>query len=335
MLLDDVSLEQSVCTRQREWIYYPYSFEPLAMLQEQSFFYHNDPNGCPTRLLDTDGKVVWAAWHDALGKVDSLLVNQVDNPLRMQGQYFDGETGLYYNRYRYFDLVICAFVSQDPLGFSCKKGRGGKQERLRELANDDKLSSALRGEIKRDINQIKRGKRTNIRVPQGYQLAHRRGKEARNGFGYNHSDLQVITNLRTQHKIDGHGKKRGRIMNQKEFDAVVKLPAEKRYEYFIKKVVDSEEVWGLFNNGWATTQDDNGNILIPFWPKMEFAKYCAKDEWEDYAPEKIDLDEYIDEWLTGMEGDGNNPSIFWNNIDSVMVEVDTLLKDLNTEFENY
>ena len=34
----------------------------------------------------------------------------------MQGQYEDSETGLYYNRYRYFDANICAYVSQDPLG---------------------------------------------------------------------------------------------------------------------------------------------------------------------------------------------------------------------------
>ena len=34
----------------------------------------------------------------------------------MQGQYEDQETGLYYNRYRYFDPNICAYVSQDPLG---------------------------------------------------------------------------------------------------------------------------------------------------------------------------------------------------------------------------
>jgi RHS repeat-associated protein len=34
----------------------------------------------------------------------------------MQGQYEDEETGLYYNRYRYYDPVISAYVSQDPLG---------------------------------------------------------------------------------------------------------------------------------------------------------------------------------------------------------------------------
>ena len=87
-------------------------------------------------------------------------------------------------------------------------GRSGKQKRLRDIADDDKVSTSLIGEIKRDINEIKRGKRKNIRVPKGHELAHRRGKEARNAFGYEESDLQVIKNHRTQHKIDGYGKGR-------------------------------------------------------------------------------------------------------------------------------
>ncbi|WP_304519335.1 polymorphic toxin type 8 domain-containing protein [Clostridium estertheticum] len=87
------------------------------------------------------------------------------------------------------------------------KGRGGKQKRLREIVKDDKVSCTISGEIKRDINEIKKGKRGSIRVPSGYEMAHKRGYEARNGYGYEHSDLQIIENHRTQHKIDGYGKK--------------------------------------------------------------------------------------------------------------------------------
>jgi RHS repeat-associated protein len=36
----------------------------------------------------------------------------------MQGQYWDDEIGLSYNRYRYFDPQICSFISQDPIGFA-------------------------------------------------------------------------------------------------------------------------------------------------------------------------------------------------------------------------
>ena len=121
--------EEPVCTRWREWIYYPGSFEPLAMVEQASldkdkaqperiYYYANDPNGCPTRLLDETGKVVWAALYDAWGKVKKLPANEVDQPLRLQGQYFDAETGLYYNRFRYYCPEIGAFVSQDPLGLT-------------------------------------------------------------------------------------------------------------------------------------------------------------------------------------------------------------------------
>lgn len=88
------------------------------------------------------------------------------------------------------------------------KGRTGKQVRLKEIANDPKVSSALRGSIKSDINAMKRGKRKSLRVPKGHQLAHRRGFEARKGFGYEYSDLQTIRSHRTQHHYDNNGKKR-------------------------------------------------------------------------------------------------------------------------------
>ncbi|WP_284397977.1 RHS repeat-associated core domain-containing protein, partial [Pseudomonas putida] len=39
------------------------------------------------------------------------------NPLRFQGQYWDVETGLHYNRYRYYDPQIGRFIGKDPIGF--------------------------------------------------------------------------------------------------------------------------------------------------------------------------------------------------------------------------
>ena len=82
-------------------------------------------------------------------------------------------------------------------------GRSGKQARLREIADDDKVSSALRGEIKRDMNQIARGKRKTIRVPQGCHLAHRTGYSAKDGFSYAHADLQWIADHMRHHHFFG------------------------------------------------------------------------------------------------------------------------------------
>jgi len=107
----------------REYIYYPGGFRPLALLtqengQKQSWHYHCDPNGAPVRLTSPGGEVVWSERSGAWGEKGEVYASRIDNPLRFQGHYFDGETGLHYNRYRYYDPAIAAYISQDPLGLA-------------------------------------------------------------------------------------------------------------------------------------------------------------------------------------------------------------------------
>jgi RHS repeat-associated protein len=42
----------------------------------------------------------------------------IEQPFRFQGQQYDEETGLHYNRFRYYDPGVGRFVSQDPIGLS-------------------------------------------------------------------------------------------------------------------------------------------------------------------------------------------------------------------------
>ncbi len=114
------SAMQSLSDRRtlREFVYYPDSFIPLALLQgRRSYHYQNDPNGCPIRLIRGDGRLAWSALRDVWGTT-RVLVNEVHNPIRMQGQYEDAETGLHYNRHRYFDPHAGQFISQDPIGLN-------------------------------------------------------------------------------------------------------------------------------------------------------------------------------------------------------------------------
>jgi RHS repeat-associated protein len=104
----------------REYVYYPGTFEPLAVIDGdgQVYYYHNDVNGLPQELTRPNGDIVWSAAYDALGRLEKLLVDDVAQPLRFQGQYFDEETRLCYNRHRYFDPATCSFISQDPIGLA-------------------------------------------------------------------------------------------------------------------------------------------------------------------------------------------------------------------------
>ena len=100
--------------------------------------------------------------------------------------------------------AIVSEVAETSASILAKAGRTGKQARLRELAQDTKVSSADRGWIQQEMNSIVRGQRTNIRVPPGNVLAHRRGFEAKNGFSYKYSDLQNVDLHKLQHKYEGY-----------------------------------------------------------------------------------------------------------------------------------
>ncbi|WP_380180341.1 RHS repeat-associated core domain-containing protein [Kalamiella sp. sgz302252] len=107
----------------REYVYWPGSFRPFALLHKAeddrscSYYYHNDPNGCPVRLTSGSGKIVWEAQYLAWGGI-KRQTRQTDNPLRYQGQYYDRETGLHYNRHRYYNPECGSFISQDPIGLA-------------------------------------------------------------------------------------------------------------------------------------------------------------------------------------------------------------------------
>ena len=47
---------------------------------------------------------------------DKKFEYEVENNLRFQGQYFDEETGLHYNRFRYYSPDTGQFINQDPIG---------------------------------------------------------------------------------------------------------------------------------------------------------------------------------------------------------------------------
>ncbi|WP_235515370.1 RHS repeat domain-containing protein, partial [Achromobacter sp. Root83] len=86
-------------------------------------WYQCDHLGTPQELTDADGEIVWSAQYKAWGVAkeaisSAALAAGIRNPIRFQGQYLDYETGLHYNRHRYYDPEIGRFIAKDPIGFA-------------------------------------------------------------------------------------------------------------------------------------------------------------------------------------------------------------------------
>ena len=123
-LLSESSAEQSIL-----YVYEPSGFIPLAQQitsasnTKKIYYYHNDQIGTPHAVTSREGGVVWRSNSNVWGNRRNAS-QQLDEfkrhpqPLCFQGQYYDAETGLHYNRYRYYDPVIGRYITPDPLGLA-------------------------------------------------------------------------------------------------------------------------------------------------------------------------------------------------------------------------
>ncbi|TWC70046.1 RHS repeat-associated protein [Pseudomonas sp. SJZ103] len=107
--------------RHRSYLYEPNSFRPLVLLEgfgpkdTKPYHYQLDHLGTPQELTHPDGEIVWSAHYRAYGQISRLDKGKIDNPLRFQGQYFDQESGLHYNRHRYYNPDVGRYLTPDPV----------------------------------------------------------------------------------------------------------------------------------------------------------------------------------------------------------------------------
>ena len=144
------------------WVFEPESFAPLAKLTTtERFGIVTDHLGTPTAMLDEQGKHVWGADIGVYGDLRNVVGEKAACPFRWPGQYEDEETGLYYNRFRYYDPEAGGYVSQDPIRLM--GGLGLHRYVADSLSNTDPfgLSCNAQDELK-DLGELKGKSKTEI-----------------------------------------------------------------------------------------------------------------------------------------------------------------------------
>ena len=124
-----------------DWFHEPDSFRPVARRQAGALFHIvNDHLGTPKEMFSEGGALAWSVDHDTWGTVRHVGSRPVERgdywienvahdlsearpeavaqlcPIRFQGQWEDVESGLYYNRFRYYEPLAGQYASPDPIG---------------------------------------------------------------------------------------------------------------------------------------------------------------------------------------------------------------------------
>lgn len=105
----------------------------------------------------------------------------------------------------------------------------------------------------------------------------------------------------------------------------------KKYKYFLNKIVDTLEMWGIFcsnENAWATKSLDGNDSLILF-PEKEFVEYYINKNECGGVPRKINLLEFLYEWTVALPkpfyvvlyGDNNKFYTIQKITDDIYVEL--------------
>jgi RHS repeat-associated protein len=120
----DKLIAESSDSHYQTYLYEYGSFRPLALITGEgadnahAYFYHLDQVGTPLEITGHDGAIAWAVDYHAYGNVARERVQEITSPLRFQGQYYDEETGLHYNRHRYYSPETGRYITVDPIGLA-------------------------------------------------------------------------------------------------------------------------------------------------------------------------------------------------------------------------
>lgn len=109
-------LHERVGSTKRDYIYL--GGEPIALVKNGTLYYiHNDHLGRPELVTNSAKSVVWSSQNNAFGNTPGTdLIGNLN--IGFPGQYYDIESGTYYNYFRTYDSLTGRYLQSDPIGLN-------------------------------------------------------------------------------------------------------------------------------------------------------------------------------------------------------------------------
>lgn len=128
-------------------------------------------------------------------------------------------------------------------------------------------------------------------------------------------------------------------LTDKEISALLDKSAEVRYRYSIKRIADADCLWTTIvsSDGCYCLIAGNGCQMLPIWPFKEYAEMYLSGKAVGFDVISIDLNKFENE-VIDIICDNNFPLAVFPISDGdtgKIVDLDTFVKDLSVELENY
>ena len=146
------------------WVFNEDDLTPTAKIKgEKKYSIVTDHLGTPVQGYNETGELIWDRELDSYGKIRMLKGDEGFCNYLYQGQTLDPETGLAYNRFRYYDPEEGRYVSQDPIEFESNELNFYSYVRVPNIEGDIfgletsyQRRKAVREAWKQELNLIKK-----------------------------------------------------------------------------------------------------------------------------------------------------------------------------------
>lgn len=129
-------------------------------------------------------------------------------------------------------------------------------------------------------------------------------------------------------------------VSKQELEAVTALSPEKRYNYFVKRICDWEQVWTLYEDDCIVLNEaKNGKLYILLFPFKDFAEHYATNTrgMKGVSYKSFEINEFLETIIKKLQANNVSNALVFPvaNGYGLNVSMTDMVKDIQSESENY